>query len=168
MKKKIMIVLVAAVLTLMSAMSICAAEFAGTMSLMEATEDVKVYDSPKGNEVAELPAGTAALVVEETEDGWVRIMYQDIAGYVQSEQLKVFGDTEALDDEFGNNDVAYKLVFEEYEVEQKQQKNEMLWGAILIAIIVLIFVTSILSAIKKNREEMKYKPIYKGHKKAED
>ncbi len=167
MKKRIMTVLVAAMLLLLPMGTVNAAEQASGMSLLEAAQDVDVYETPDGAITGQLPAGTAVLTLGKEENGWVQVMYQEITGYVKLEQMKAFGDTQALDNEYANTENIHRLAFEEMKVQEEQQKQEMLWGAIIIFLIAAIFATSILSAVKKMDEEKKYKPIYKGNKKAE-
>ncbi|MBE5878163.1 MAG: hypothetical protein E7290_14935 [Lachnospiraceae bacterium] len=168
MKKIIVTVFSMIIMLCLSVVTVKAAELGGAMSLLEATQAVKVYDAPNGTEIGELAEGTAALTIGEEQDGWIQIMYQEVKGYVQMAQMQTFGDTQALNNEYADTENFHKLVFEEMKVQKEQQTQEMLWGAIMIALVAGIFVTSILSALKKNEKERKYKPIYKGQKKAED
>ncbi|MBQ7943075.1 MAG: SH3 domain-containing protein [Lachnospiraceae bacterium] len=142
-------------------------EAAESIALLETTESVEMVDAAKGSEVvAVLEAGTPVLYGGEERDGWTKITYLDMEGYVLTSTLKSYGDTEALDKEFADVQGNHQLLFEEIIRVEKEAYQSIIWGMVIIGLVVAIFAVSIVSGVKKAKEEQKYKPIYKKQKKA--
>lgn len=142
-------------------------EAAESIALLETTESVEMMDEANGSEiVAVLEAGTPVLYGGEERDGWTKITYLDMEGYVLTSTLKTYGDTEALDNEFADVQGNHELLFDEIVRVEKEEHQSMIWGIVIAGLVVAIFAVSIVSGIKKTKEEQKYKPIYKGKKKA--
>ena len=47
----------------------------------------------------------------------------------------------------------YESIYEEMLELQRQKRNRMIWGSIIVVLVIAIFGVGIVSAVKKNREE---------------
>lgn len=132
------------------------------------TECSRIVTAAKEVDARETPDESAAVVISyqkgdniyvtgETADGWYRVRYQDLIGYVQTEQVAEMElDVEALNDEFAVEEEEGRLVVEEVERQRTESKRSRIWGAVIILMVLSVFVTGIVSTVKnggKEREE---------------
>ncbi len=55
--------------------------------------------------------------------------------------------------EFNSIGNDYESIYEEMLELQRQKRNRMIWGSIIVVLVIAIFGVGIVSAVKKNREE---------------
>lgn len=88
-------------------------------------------------------------VTGETADGWYRVRYQDLTGYVRADQTtEIELDVEALNSEFAIEEEEGKLVVEEVERQRTEIRRSKIWGAVIILLVLGVFATGIVSAMK--------------------
>ena len=118
--------------------------------LMKTNVKTDVYEEQNENSqiVVVLDKDTPILCTGSIEEKWVFVTYQEYSGYVLTKNIETYAD-ESLDKEFVNVHENNKLIFEEIIVAQKQHNSDLLWGSIIIALLVLIFLIGIFSALKK-------------------
>lgn len=121
-------------------------------NLMAAAVDTIGRGQPSENaaSVVELPVGTHLFVVGEETDGWYEIYYQGKTAYVPSSDLTVSAavDTAALEQEMqkiGEEDSAF---IESLEMQRKAVSRSMVWRIVIVSLMVLFFITGIISALK--------------------
>ena len=86
--------------------------------------------------------GDHIYVTEQTADGWYRVRYQDLTGYVRREQVAEI----ELDEEFAVEEAEGKLVVEEVERQRTEVRRSRIWGAVIILLVLGVFATGIISA----------------------
>ena len=96
--------------------------------------------SESAEEVQELVAGDTVMVTAYTDGEWCTVSKGDKTGYVPINALTPIG-----------ND--YESIYEEMLELQRQKRNRMIWGSIIVVLVIAIFGVGIVSAVKKNREE---------------
>lgn len=121
--------------------------------LMKTNVKTDVYEEQNENSqiVVVLDKDTPILCTGSIEEKWVFVTYQEYSGYVLTKNIETYAD-ESLDKEFVNVHENNKLIFEEIIVAQKQHNSDLLWGSIIIALLVLIFLIGIFSALKKKKK----------------
>ena len=77
----------------------------------------------------------------------------DKTGYVQINALTPIGNVDTLNAEFNSIGNDYESIYEEMLELQRQKRNRMIWGSIIVVLVIAIFGVGIVSAVKKNREE---------------
>jgi uncharacterized protein YgiM (DUF1202 family) len=113
--------------------------------------DTEVFESPDENSqsVGSITEGTAVISKEAPDNGWIKIKYQDIIGYVKLSAI-VGQDTVELDQEFDQKLNTNMRIFQELE----QKKSEKLvWNVIRIGLVVAIFAVGIVTAIIKSKKK---------------
>lgn len=153
MKKKLTFLLTMIVMILETSMICFAAELEPD-SLYQLTQDAQIYEQPdeNSNVVAELPAGTGVICIS-SNDMWTEIKYQDIQGYVSTDNLKLYGDVTALDQEFQEVQNENDLRYGRMEAYISQQKSEKIWGSVIVVLIIAIFAVGIVSTVKRNKNQ---------------
>lgn len=119
--------------------------------IMEATEDIEAKTSPEegAETVIYYHSGDKIYVTGEMEDGWLRVRYQDLTGYIRPEQTEEIAlDVEALDEEFATEESEGRLVVEEVERQRNETRRSRIWGAVIILLVAGVFATGIFSAIR--------------------
>lgn len=98
--------------------------------------------------------GDNIYVTGETADGWYRVRYQDLTGYVRLEQVtEIELDVEALNEEFAVEEEEGRLVVEEVERQRTEIRRSKIWGAVIIILVLGVFATGIISAVKNGGKE---------------
>lgn len=98
--------------------------------------------------------GDNMYVTGETADGWYRVRYQDLVGYVRIEQAaEIELDVEALNDEFAVEEEEGRLVVEEVERQRTEARRSKIWGAVIILLVLGVFVTGIITTVKSGKDE---------------
>lgn len=98
--------------------------------------------------------GDNIYVTGETADGWYRVRYQDLVGYVRIEQVaEIELDVEALNDEFAVEEEEGKLVVEEVEKQRTEARRSKIWGAVIILLVLGVFVTGIITTVRSGNDE---------------
>ena len=112
-------------------------------NLMAAAVDTIGRGQPSENaaSVVELPVGTHLFVVGEETDGWYEIYYQGKTAYVPSSDLTLSAavDTTAL----------------EQEMQRKAITRSKVWRIVIIVLIAAVFVTGVVSALRKPKNDGK-------------
>lgn len=167
MKRKIKILMTIIAICLMGCIQVSAAEIDANV-LLQLTQDVKLYESPDENSevVGELSAGTPVISGEKNADGWIKVSYQELIGYTKIETVQVVydttlkqnqtadstADTAALDKEFEQIANQNALIINELEYDKSQRRQKTIWGTIIAVLVVAVFATGIISAVKKNKQ----------------
>ena len=157
MKKWIREMVVIAVVVLLGSMPVSAAELEQVQKSMvlETVGEVELLDKPVATAqvVCTLSAGTAVVVLEDEDNDWCKVTYQEQEGYLEVSMLKTLGNQKELNAEFDKISNTIQLFFEEIITRENQQKQARIWGTIIVVLIVAIFGVGIASAVKKNKLE---------------
>lgn len=161
--KKVLIVAMAAIWMLLSAVPVTAkaaektnAAVVGT--ILKTDADVEVYqEASETSEVTTiLETGTVVMVTDEDAgEGWCRIFVRETTGYIKTGHLVPLVSSEEMDQEFeqiGNN---YHMVFNEVQQVEKQRSQKKMWGAVIAILTAGIVAAGIIPVIRKNREDEK-------------
>lgn len=133
------------------------------LSLMQDTTLMEEA-SETSNPVGTLQAGTPVISLEAAADNWVKVMYQDLSGYVPVSAVRI-QDTAALDAEFEEISNEYRLVFEVIEYQNTQKKQNLMWGGVIVVLVAAVFMAGIVSVIDSNRRKAaQHKKKHKGQK----
>ncbi|MDE7330701.1 MAG: SH3 domain-containing protein [Lachnospiraceae bacterium] len=108
-------------------------------------------------------AGESVWVVGETQDGWYKISYQGKESYIPKEsttdlQVEIEGQgtvdlVEAgLDGELAAVEAEGKMIVEEVERQRTETKRSRIWTVVIVVLIIGIFVTGIISTVKKEKD----------------
>ncbi len=142
-------------------------ETANTTQVMEEAEDTAAV-------VGTLEAGTPVIVIEDCTGEWCKIRYQGLKGYIHTEALAGFGEhiqmeketqtevqkttgndfEEAIRLEFEEMEAANHRGLDEYEHNRKNRIHAIIFGSIMVLIVVAMFATGIVSAIRKNHARL--------------
>ncbi len=123
---------------------------------MTAEGEIEAKASPRedAETVIRYQSGDKIYVTGELADGWCRVRYQDLTGYIRPAQAaEIERDVEALDDEFAAAESEGKLVVEEVERQRTETKRSRIWGAVILLLVAGIFVTGIFSVVRSRRTE---------------
>ena len=157
MKKRIARVLYVICVFLLIGMNAEAAqgENVGANILLEVMQEANVYEEMNTNSViiTTLSGGTPIFSKEASQGEWILISYQDVTGYIQIENVCIYGDEE-LDAEFEQLASLNELLINELEYIDLQKKQKTTWTLIIVALVIAIFAVSIVSAVMKNVHDM--------------
>lgn len=124
--------------------------------IMAAVGETDAYEEPDvfAAVVVSYHDGDPIYVTGEAAEGWYRIRYQDLNGYVRMEQVTEMAlDVAALDDEFALEAEEGKLVVEEVERQRTEVRRSRIWGAVIILLVLGVFATGIISSVKNGGRE---------------
>lgn len=125
--------------------------------IMVATEKVEAKETP--NQAAAVmityEKDSTVFVTGETSDGWYRVSYQNMIGYIPKEKLAVQTYGEELDQEFKSLEEESVMIVEEVERYRAESRRSKIWGAVIIVLIAGIFATGIISTRKNGKDENK-------------
>lgn len=157
MRKKIGMLMMALSIWIIGTMLVVAAE-AETNMLVQVLEDISMYEAPneESEVIGTLSAGDPAICVEQEMDGWIKISYQELAGYTRVENVKLPNDEE-LNQEFEQIANQNALLINELEYTELQKKQKTTWGIIIGVLVVAIFAVGIASAMMKNIHDREQK-----------
>lgn len=148
---------VLAVILLLSGLPVKAAENSIAMKVMQTSEKVTLYENADETSavVDTFDKGTPVIIQEEEQDGWCRVSYKEIEGYLKASQLEMIGDIEALAEEFEDMDQSVQLIFESIVLREQETRQKRIWGTVIVVLVVAIFGVGIVSSIKngKNNNE---------------
>ena len=122
---------------------------------MTAEGEIEAKASPRedAETVIRYQSGDKIYVTGELADGWCRVRYQDMTGYIRPAQAaEIERDVEALDDEFAAAESEGKLVVEEVERQRTETKRSRIWGAVILLLVAGIFVTGIFSVVRSRHQ----------------
>lgn len=122
--------------------------------ILEAKKRVEMKAAPEktAETLMTFQAGDLIFAVEETEDGWYRVVYQEKEGYVEKGGLTVLElDIEGLDAEMAVNEAETKFVVEAVEKYRADARRSKIWGAVIILLVASIFGVGIFSAVRTNQ-----------------
>lgn len=118
---------------------------------------MKENASESAQTVQELKAGDTVMVTAYADGAWCMASIGDKTGYVHIAELTPIGNVDNLNAEFNSIGNDYESIYEEVLELQRQKKNRMIWGSIIVVLVVAIFGVGIVSAVKKNKEEQNQK-----------
>lgn len=124
--------------------------------IMTAVEDVDMKAAPEeGAAVVRFyEKGDSVFVTGRTEDGWYRVIYQDLEGYMPESALSEKElDVEGLDAEMSRTEQEAAFVVEMVEKYRDEARRSKIWGSVIVVLVVGIFATGILSGIRSSRRE---------------
>ena len=126
-----------------------------TVIALEMAVETNLYEEPNEQAavIATLTAGTPVFSVEATDGVWVKVMYQQMTGYIPVTKVKTFASDE-LTKEFEQIALENGLLISEIEYIELQRKQKVVWTAIIVILVVMIFAVGIVSAFMKNIKEM--------------
>ncbi|MDE7415477.1 MAG: SH3 domain-containing protein [Lachnospiraceae bacterium] len=158
MNRKIMCLLALLIMTVSFKFTSTAA--AGEQVLMETQKETNIYEKADRDSkaVVTLEKGTPVICCEAAGlDGWYEITYQGTKGYALCSDFDYYGDADGIDEGFRDVEEENLEQFERIQDEQLEKKNELLWGGIMAALIVLMFAVGIFTVLrnmkKGNHEE---------------
>jgi hypothetical protein len=116
--------------------------------------DTNVYESPdeSSQTVGEFSSGMSVISQEEPNDGWVKVKYKDIEGYIKVATIQG-QDSSELDQEFENISNDNLLIFEKMEYERSQKLQKIIWGVIIGGLVVSLFAVGIVTGLNKKRDK---------------
>ena len=126
--------------------------------LLDVTQEANVYEEMDTNSAIKttLSPGTPIFSKEASQGEWILINYQDVTGYVQIENVCIYGDEE-LDAEFEQIASLNELLINELEYIDLQKRQKTTWTLIIVALVIAIFVVTIVSAVMKNVHKIEKK-----------
>ncbi len=128
-------------------------------NLMEAAVDTigREQRSENAASVIDLPAGTHILVVGEETEGWYEIYSQGKKAYVPSKDLRTPAilDAAELEQEMKKIEEEDKAFIESLEMQRKVIARSKVWRTVIIVLIAGVFVTGVISALRKTKNEEK-------------
>lgn len=122
--------------------------------VMKAEKDVDMKAEPEksAETLMTFEKGSLVYTVGEAEDGWFRVLYQGLEGYVRQEGLGVQElDVEGLDAEMAANEAETKFVVEAVEKYRADARRSKIWGTIIVVLVAGIFGIGIFSAVRSNK-----------------
>lgn len=124
------------------------------MQVLFLTQQSELKAEPDGDSetVTVLEEGSAVIVLENIDAEWNKVQNGEYVGYIQ-QNFTTDVNVEVAQEMAGNvNNDDIKLMEAEYKISQ--YKQTILWGGIIIALIIAIFATGIISTIRneKNRK----------------
>lgn len=125
--------------------------------IMVATEKVEAKETPDQAAAVMITyeKDSTVFVTGETADGWYRVSYQNMIGYIPKEKLAVQTYGEELDQEFKAMEEESVMIVEEVERYRAESRRSKIWGAVIIVLIAGIFATGIISTRKNGKDENK-------------
>lgn len=124
--------------------------------IMTAVEDVDMKAAPEEGAavVRSYEKGDSVFVTGRTEDGWYRVIYQDLEGYMPESALSEKElDVEGLDAEMSRTEQEAAFVVDMVEKYRDEARRSKIWGSVIVVLVVGIFATGILSGIRSSRRE---------------
>lgn len=122
--------------------------------LLEAEKRIEMKAAPEktAETLMTFQTGDLIFAVEETAEGWYRVVYQEKEGYVEKDGLTVLElDIEGLDAEMAVNEAETKFVVEVVEKYRADARRSKIWGTVIILLVAGIFGVGIFSAIRTNQ-----------------
>lgn len=125
--------------------------------IMVATEAAEAREIPDESAAVAITyeKDATVFVTGETADGWYRVSYQNITGYIPKEKLAAQTYGEELDQEFKAMEEESVMIVEEVERYRAESRRSKIWGAVIIVLIAGIFATGIISTRKNGNDENK-------------
>lgn len=125
--------------------------------LMEAAVDTVGLERPEKDAVSvvELQTGTHLFVVGEETNGWCEIYYQGKTAFVPAAVLKEAAslETEVLEQEMQKIGEEGSSFIESLEMQRKAIARSKVWRIIIIVLIAAVFVTGVVSALRKPKND---------------
>lgn len=125
--------------------------------LMETVTDTAglTLQSEKAIPIIELPEGTQVWVVGEETDGWYEIYYNGETAYVPVGDLKesTVLDAAALEQEMQKMAEEGKAFIESLELQRKAIARSKVWRTVIIVLIAAVFITGVVSALRKPKND---------------
>ena len=103
--------------------------------------------------VVGLESGNTVFVTQDRGDGWCEIYYQGKTAYVKSDAVSgIQIDLDSLNDELKQAEDNGKSWVESFEMQKDAIRRSKIWRFVILGLILAIFVTGVVSALKKNEE----------------
>ncbi len=131
-------------------------EIAELSQIMTAVEDVDMKAAPEEGAavVRSYEKGDSVFVTGRTADGWYRVIYQDLEGYMPESVLSEKElDVEGLDAEMSRTEQEAEFVVEMVEKYRDEARRSKIWGSVIVVLVVGIFATGIISGVRSSRRE---------------
>lgn len=114
LRKSIAMIVVTFICIIMETIIVHASEEVKVNTLYEITQDTNVYEQADENStvISQLSQGTPVFCIEASNNGWTKIMYQDIEGYIPVSAIQQYGDVEEISEEFVEAGEENELRFE--------------------------------------------------------
>lgn len=124
-------------------------------TLLEVVEETELVEDieDRTSVIGTLQAGTPVISVEDERNGWIKVSYREMTGYISTLNVSKYGDAE-LDQEFEQLANQNKLMMNELEYVALQKKQEMTWGIITGVLVIALFAVGIATAVVKNIHEI--------------
>lgn len=139
--------------------TVCAAgeiEITANMAMkVSAKTDLHENADEASSVVATFEADTPVIIMENPQNGWCRVSYQETSGYVKVSALAMLSDSDEISDEFEQAHNQVQLMFDSIVLTEKEKGRSRIWGAIIVILVVLIFGVGILSTVKGNKGKKK-------------
>lgn len=135
------------------AVSVCAQEVTETSRIMttQQTVDMKTEPDEAAETIHSYSAGDSIFVTGETQ-GWYRVRFQDLTGYIPQEGIvEMQLDVTALDEQFALEEEEGKMLVEAVEHQRDEARRSKIWGAVIVVLVIAIFATGIVSTMKAPR-----------------
>lgn len=138
-----------------NALYVCASEeeIAANL-LLNLREDAVLYEEPSeaAAVVGELSENMPVISMEASSNGWVKVMYRDMEGYVLLRCIEI-EKNEELVAEFEQMSNENRLVFEIIENKKTQNRQKLMWGIVIATLTTSIFVVGVGSVIAGGRKK---------------
>ncbi len=135
---------------------VCAAgdSVVGTLQVMVETAEVREEADENAALVGTLEAGTA-VIVEETDGAWSRVVYQETEGYVPNKALGLYagGEAEELTREMNDVAEAEQRFLEEIDLAERERRNSAIWEIVIAVLLAAIFGVSAVTALRSAKGE---------------
>ena len=131
-------------------------EIAELSQIMTAVEDVDMKAAPEEGAavVRSYEKGDSVFVTGRTADGWYRVIYQDLEGYMPESVLSEKElDVEGLDAEMSRTEQEAEFVVEMVEKYRDEARRSKICGSVIVVLVVGIFATGIISGVRSSRRD---------------
>lgn len=126
-------------------------------AIMTAAEDLDAKERPDASAktVISYREGDSIFVTGELSDGWYRVQYRNIIGYVETGKVSALDvDAEKLDEEFRTEEEKSIPVVEEIERRRAETRRSRIWGTVIAVLVIGIFAVSLVSVRRGRKEDL--------------
>jgi hypothetical protein len=119
--------------------------------------DVKEKPDKDSQTLGTLSEGTPAISLEAPDNGWIKVKYQDLEGYVLVTSLNAVTADDEMRQEFDEIENEYRLNFEKLEYEKSLNRQKLVWGIVIGGLVIVMFILGIITGLdnkkRKDRHE---------------
>lgn len=120
-------------------------------TLIKVIEDTSIKESPDNysKSISEVSVGTTMFTIGEGSNGWYKVKLREIEGYIQENQVAIFGTDNELQEEFDMiNNQDMKIVDLVNEIKNDRIEN-IIWIVTMSMLVIITTVVSIVMTTKK-------------------